>query len=65
MGRKLNPINQASNSALRGCQVERRIPLKSCRREHLAHATTRSPKPGQDALWAKLQAQKAKHEQYQ
>jgi uncharacterized protein (DUF433 family) len=32
------------------------------RREHIAHAAERSPKPGQEALWAKLQEQKAKHE---
>jgi uncharacterized protein (DUF433 family) len=31
-------------------------------REHLARAAKRSPKPDQEALWAKLQAQKARHE---
>jgi len=31
-------------------------------REHLARTAHRSPKPGQEALWAKLQEQKAKHE---
>jgi hypothetical protein len=31
-------------------------------REHLARTAKRSPKPGQEALWAKLQAQKARHE---
>lgn len=31
-------------------------------REHLARAAKRSPQPGQEALWAKLQAQKARHE---
>ncbi|KAM3090132.1 DUF433 domain-containing protein [Phormidesmis sp. 146-12] len=31
-------------------------------REHLARASTRSPKPGQEALWVKLQAQKVRHE---
>jgi uncharacterized protein (DUF433 family) len=31
-------------------------------REHLARASTRSPKLGQEALWAKLQAQKVRHE---
>ncbi|MDX2098689.1 MAG: DUF433 domain-containing protein [Leptolyngbyaceae cyanobacterium bins.59] len=31
-------------------------------REHLARAAQRSPSPGQEALWAKLQAQKARHE---
>lgn len=31
-------------------------------REHLARAAKRSPEPGQEALWAKLQAQKARHE---
>ena len=30
-------------------------------REHLARATKASPKPGQEALWAKLQKQKARH----
>ena len=32
-------------------------------REHLARIATMSPKPGQEALWEKLQAQKAKHQQ--
>lgn len=31
-------------------------------RGHLAHAAKGSPKLGQEALWAKLQAQKARHE---
>ncbi len=31
-------------------------------REHLAHAAKIYPKPGQEALWAKLQKQKARHE---
>lgn len=30
-------------------------------REHLAGAAKVSPKPGQEALWAKLQEQKARH----
>ncbi|NCJ07983.1 DUF433 domain-containing protein [Synechococcales cyanobacterium C] len=30
--------------------------------EHLARAAKRSPQPGQEVLWAKLQAQKARHE---
>lgn len=33
------------------------------RREHLTRAVAIAPKPGQEALWAKLQAQKASHEQ--
>ncbi|MEM9244629.1 MAG: DUF433 domain-containing protein [Cyanobacteria bacterium P01_F01_bin.153] len=32
-------------------------------REHLARIATMSPKPGQEALWEKLQAQKARHKQ--
>jgi uncharacterized protein (DUF433 family) len=32
------------------------------RREHLTHAARRHTKPDQSALWAKLQAQKARHE---
>jgi uncharacterized protein (DUF433 family) len=31
-------------------------------REHLARAAKIRPKPGQEALWAKLQEQKARHE---
>jgi uncharacterized protein (DUF433 family) len=31
-------------------------------RDHLARATRTYPKPGQEALWAKLQEQKARHE---
>uniref|UniRef100_B8HQ41 DUF433 domain-containing protein n=1 Tax=Cyanothece sp. (strain PCC 7425 / ATCC 29141) TaxID=395961 RepID=B8HQ41_CYAP4 len=31
-------------------------------REHLARAVKTYPKPGQEALWSKLQAQKARHE---
>lgn len=31
-------------------------------REHLARAAKIYPKPGQEALWAKLQEQKARHE---
>lgn len=31
-------------------------------REHLARAAKVHPKPGQEALWAKLQQQKARHE---
>jgi hypothetical protein len=31
-------------------------------REHLNRAARTHPKPGQEALWAKLQAQKARHE---
>jgi uncharacterized protein (DUF433 family) len=31
-------------------------------REHLARAARVYPKPGQEALWAKLQEQKARHE---
>ena len=31
-------------------------------REHLARTAQKSPKIGQEALWAKLQAQKARHE---
>ncbi|NJP09654.1 MAG: DUF433 domain-containing protein [Leptolyngbyaceae cyanobacterium RU_5_1] len=31
-------------------------------REHLTRAAKRPPKPGQEALWAKLQEQKARHE---
>lgn len=30
-------------------------------REHFARISTMQPKPGSEALWAKLQAQKAKH----
>ena len=32
------------------------------RRDHLARAAKVYPKPGQEALWTKLQEQKAKHE---
>jgi uncharacterized protein (DUF433 family) len=31
-------------------------------REHLARVAAMPPKPGREALWAKLQKQKAKHE---
>lgn len=31
-------------------------------REHAARAAAAPPKPGREALWAKLQAQKARHE---
>lgn len=31
-------------------------------RDHAARAAATPPKPGQEALWAKLQAQKAQHE---
>lgn len=30
-------------------------------RQHLAHMATISPQPGKEKLWAKLQAQKARH----
>jgi len=31
-------------------------------REHFAHVAAMPPKPGREALWAKLREQKAKHE---
>jgi hypothetical protein len=31
-------------------------------REHFVRVAAMPPKPGREALWAKLQAQKAKHE---
>ena len=31
-------------------------------REHFAHVAAMPPKPGREALWAKLQEQKARHE---
>ncbi len=31
-------------------------------REHFAHVEAMPPKPGREALWAKLQEQKARHE---
>jgi len=33
------------------------------KREHLARVAKIHPKPGQEALWAKLEEQKARHEQ--
>ena len=31
-------------------------------REHVAHLAAMQPRPGREALWEKLQAQKARHE---
>lgn len=46
---------------LKQAEVNRRY-WEERKREHLARVVTKSPKPGQEALWAKLQAQKARHE---
>ncbi len=35
---------------------------KARNHEHAARASATSPKPGREALWVKLQAQKARHE---
>ena len=41
---------------------ETRLYWDSRNREHIARVAAMSPKPGREALWAKLQEQKAKHE---